>query len=165
MDRIVQILTFVLFFHQTVNGEDTCSKIGSHLNTETCTKVVDFTFCEANMPPQDIAAKPDLKEIHTYAELKRDPRSSIPEAFTICSTIMRRTCRSINNPVFFNILDNNFQQLMAPWLPTSSSVSGIDSSNSNRISKQMDQKLYGCQHQSWITRLGHRRYRRIGLEI
>ena len=60
------------------------------------------------------SGKPNLEEIHTYAELKHDPRSSLPDAFTICSTIMTMTCPSMNGPVFFNLLDNNSHLLMAP---------------------------------------------------
>ena len=130
MNKVFKILTFALFVHQIVSGEDTCSRTGSHQNTKTCTKVVDHTFCEANMPPQDTAGKPNLEEIHTYAELKHDPRSSFPEAFTICSTIMTTTCLSVNAPLFFNILDNNSHLLMAPaYIVGIESYFGIDFSS------------------------------------
>ena len=60
--------------------------------------------------------KQALEEGHTYAELKHDPRASLPESFTVCSTIMPTGCQSYNNLAFFNIMDNNGGQFMVPLL-------------------------------------------------
>ena len=62
MNVIFKILIFALFFHQTVSGEDTCSRRSSHQNTETCTKVVDHTFCENNMPRHHTTGTQKLQE-------------------------------------------------------------------------------------------------------
>ena len=55
------------------------------------TNVVSLTFCESNLPPQDKMGKKTLEEVHTYAELKHDPRASLPDSFTVSSTIMANT--------------------------------------------------------------------------
>ena len=52
------------------------------------TIVVSLAFCESNLPAEDKMGKKTLEEVHTYAELKNDPRGSLPDAFTICSMIM-----------------------------------------------------------------------------
>ena len=79
------------------------------------TKVVSFTFCETSLPPEDIMAKETLEEVHTYAELKNDLKVSLPDTFTICSTIMISGCQSYEWPSFFHITDNNG----GPFLRTS----------------------------------------------
>ena len=59
-------------------------------------------------------AKNSLKEVHTYAELKHDPRASLPDRFTICSTIMIPNCLSRAWPTFFAVLSNNRTQILSP---------------------------------------------------
>ena len=80
------------------------------------TDVVSLTFCESLLPVEDIISKKTLEEVHTYAELKHDPRASLPESFTVCSTIMTTGCQSYAWPTLFNILDNNRDQFLAPVL-------------------------------------------------
>ena len=71
------------------------------------TDVVSIAFCEADLPPEDKMGKQTLEEVHSYAELKYDPRASLPDSFTVCSTIMITGCQSAEWPSFFNIFDNN----------------------------------------------------------
>ena len=78
------------------------------------TDVVNIAFCEANLPAGDKMGKKTLEEVHSYAELKHDPRASLPESFTVCSTIMITGCQSAEWPTFFNILDNNRGQFLVP---------------------------------------------------
>ena len=59
--------------------------------------------------------KRTLSEVGTYAELKDDPNSSPLQSFTICSTIMATILQN-PYPVFFNILDDQQSQIMAPWV-------------------------------------------------
>ena len=80
------------------------------------THVVSLLFCESNLLPADKMGKKTLEDVHTYAELKDDPRASFPESFTVCSTIMFTGCKSSHWPIFFNILDKNGDQLLAPFL-------------------------------------------------
>ena len=61
------------------------------------------------MTPEDIEGKKTLEEVPTYAELKHDPKSNLPDSFTICSTIMDTNCHSEWFPLFFNLLDNQFE--------------------------------------------------------
>ena len=58
----------------------------------------------------------------TYAELKNDSRESLPDAFTVCSTIM---AAGKNWPILFNMLDNNGDQFLAPTLVTGAIEGGI----------------------------------------
>ena len=54
----------------------------------TKTNVVSLAFCESSLPADGKMGKKTLKEVHTYAELKDNPHASLPESFTVCSTIM-----------------------------------------------------------------------------
>ena len=76
--------------------------------------VVSHAFCESSLPAEDKMGKETLDEIHTYAELKHDPRASLPDSFTICSTISITSCPNYAWPSFFTILDNDRAQFLAP---------------------------------------------------
>ena len=80
------------------------------------TNVISLFFCESSLPLDDNRFKKTLEEVHTYAELKDEHRESLPEAFTVCSTNMITGCKSSSWPMFFNILDNNGVQLLAPYI-------------------------------------------------
>ena len=106
--------------------------INAKANSEK-TNVVSHVFCKDKYPLKDRIGKHKLEEVHTYAELKLDPISPLPDSFTICSSIMATDCQSPAAPIFFNLLDNNRQQWLAPWLtkPTARDASidgrpGID---------------------------------------
>ena len=79
------------------------------------TYVVNLAFYESNLPPEDKLSKNTLEEVHTFAELNHDPRSSLPGAFTVCSTIMIAGYQSEKYMTFFNILDKNGSQILFPF--------------------------------------------------
>ena len=83
------------------------------MSQRTSTNVVSQAFCESTLPAEDKMSKKTLKEIHSYAELKHDPRASLPDSFTICSSIMTPSCPNYIWPAFFTILDNEGAQLLA----------------------------------------------------
>ena len=95
------------------------------------TNVVSHVFCDSSLSAEDKLDKNALEEVHTYAELKQDPRASLPYLFTVCSTIMTTSCRA-NWPIFFNILENRQIQFMAPFRRNGQikSAFGIDFSQS-----------------------------------
>ena len=76
------------------------------------TNVVSLAFCESSLPVEDRNGKKTLGEVHTYAELKHDRSASLPDSFTVCSTIMNTGCQSYSDLTFFNILDNNNDQCL-----------------------------------------------------
>ena len=78
------------------------------------TKVVNHAFCDSDISEEDKMGKKTLEEVHTYAELKHDPRASLPGSFSICSTILTPSCEIRPYPTFFNILDNDRDQFLAP---------------------------------------------------
>ena len=78
-----------------------------------CTYVVDHSFDEERLSAKDMERKSTLKEIHTYAELKSDPTSYLPGSFTVCSTIMGTIYHSFERTFFFNLLDNQLDQIIA----------------------------------------------------
>ena len=78
------------------------------------TDVVNHAYCDSSLAETDKFSKKTLEEVHTYAELKYDPRSSLPDSFTICSTIMTTSCQGASSFTFFNILDNDRTQFLAP---------------------------------------------------
>ena len=94
-------------------------------NESTKTNVVTLAFCESSLPPEDIMGKENLEDLHTYAELKHDPSASLPESFTICSTIMITSCQSSEWPTFFNLFDNSGGQFLVPKLSHGSIVSRL----------------------------------------
>ena len=84
---------------------------------------------ESNLPVQDSRSKKKLEEIRAYAELKGDALSSLPESFTLCSTIMVTNVDDLNpETTFLSLLDDQGSQLMGLWLTHSTTESkvGID---------------------------------------
>ena len=86
--------------------------------------VVNHVFCESSLTEEEMMSKQTLEEVHTYAELKHDSRASLPDSFTICSTIVTTSCQNYAYPAFFTILDNNGTQLLTP-LRSYSSINSI----------------------------------------
>ena len=89
------------------------------------TNVVSFAFCESSLAAEDKMGKKTLEELHTYAELKDDPRESFPESFSVCSAIMTTGCQSQRWPTFFDILDNNGGQFLGTFLSHGLIRSGV----------------------------------------
>ena len=108
-----KLVALVLLITTMASSEGTCS---SGTKSEKCTYVVNHSFCEVNLTPEDKEGKKTLEEVPTYAELKHDPKSNLPDSFTICSTIMDTNCHSEWFPLFFNLLDNQFETQVAPFL-------------------------------------------------
>ena len=93
---------------------------------QTFTKVVNHAFCDSSVSAEDKNGKRTLEEVHTYAELKHDPSASLPDSFTICSTIMTTRCPSSVWPTFFTLLDNDRAQLLASIGNRGSDVSSLE---------------------------------------
>ena len=71
------------------NSDIVCSNGFGEQEISTCkTNVVSHTFCEHDLPLEDTIGKKTLEETLTYAELKFNPKSDLPDSFTVCSTIM-----------------------------------------------------------------------------
>ena len=47
------------------------------------TDVVSLTFCDSSLAEDEKMSSARLEDVHTYAELKDDPRASLPDSFTI----------------------------------------------------------------------------------
>ena len=77
------------------------------------TNVVSQAFCESSVPEEEKMSRKTLEEIHTFAELKHDPRASLPDLFTICSSLMIPSCPNYIWPAFFTILNNEGAQFLA----------------------------------------------------
>ena len=69
------------------NSNDIAQRRGTRATINRSTDVVNIAFCEADLPPGDKMGKKTLEEVHSYAELKDDPRASLPDSFTVCSDI------------------------------------------------------------------------------
>ena len=87
-----------------------------HPSTSTTahTYVVSHEFCENNLPADDRTSKSSVQGVHTYAELKDDPRSTLPASFTICSSLMTTECPIEwgMQRMLFTILDEHRHQLL-----------------------------------------------------
>ena len=88
-----------------VQSEQACAP-----GSEKCTSVLSHTFQGADLSPKTKL----LGEVQTFAELKYDLRSSLPNSFTICSTVMA-TKHPGYYPIFFNLVDDQQGQIIAPW--------------------------------------------------
>ena len=80
----------------------------------TRTNVINHAYCESSLSEEDKKDKKTLEEVHTYAELKHDPRASLPDSFTICSAILTTNCQTFVWPTYFTLLDDNRNQLLVP---------------------------------------------------
>ena len=76
---------------------------GEETNT---TKIISHVFCDACI---GIQLNPTLTDVHTYVELKHDPKASLPASFTICSSAMTPFN---GNLLIFNLLGKDGQQLL-----------------------------------------------------
>ena len=124
MTAVVCKLIFFFHFFTVVMSKDTnvrepisremIHQRGARETPKRLSNVVSHAFCESSLPAEDKMGKETLDEIHTYAELKHDPRASLPDSFTICSTISVTSCPNYAWPAFFTILDNDRAQLLAP---------------------------------------------------
>ena len=56
-------LALVSLLTAGARSEDKCS---SGPNDKKCTYVVNHSFCEANLPPEDIGPKTTLGEVYAY---------------------------------------------------------------------------------------------------
>ena len=81
-------------------------------HSEALTKVVNHEFLPSSLSVEDKNDKKTLKELHTYAELKDDPRSSLPDSFTICSTAKTTLSETNGWAIFFSILTKEKDQLL-----------------------------------------------------
>ena len=129
------------------------------------TNVVSLTFCESQLPAKDKMAKKTLEEVHTYAELKDDKRASLPDSFTVCSSIMTTDCPSYKWPVFFNILDENRDQFMVPYLSSGVIESGLQIGFKERETQLLIGKVPPLFPNQWVkscmavnTTTGHIRW-------
>ena len=124
MSGCVKLAALVLLITAWARSENKCY---SGSNDKKCTYVLNHSFCEANLPPEDVEPKNTLGKVYSYAELKHDPRSSLPDSFTICSTILVPNCGGAWLPIFFNVLDKKYQQTITAFLRTSiDSALGMD---------------------------------------
>ena len=80
------------------------------------TDVISNMFCDTHMSTEEKTGIKTLEQVHTYAKLKSDPHASLPDSFTVCSTLLTESCKSYAWTLFFTILDNQGAQLMAAWL-------------------------------------------------
>ena len=76
------------------------------------TSVVSHEVCESALTDKEKAGKRNLNDVHTFAELKEDPKADFPPVFTICSSAMTTDCPATYTRVLFNILDDNKKQLL-----------------------------------------------------
>ena len=106
----IDVLRVVFILTATASSNGNPVSQGS----QAVTNVVNQAFCESTLTAEDKKGKKTLEEVHTYAELKLDPRASLPDSFTICSAIMTPRCANYFFPTFFTIFDNDRIQLLAP---------------------------------------------------
>ena len=105
----LSIIFFVLVLETTVNAEKlknsrNSSKDVKLNNAKSRTSVINHEFSQSFLSEEDVEEKVTLQEVHTYAELKKDPRADLPPSFTICSRVMSTYG---GQQIFFSILGEN----------------------------------------------------------
>ena len=85
---------------------------GKRASANDLIDVVSHSFCESSLRANDKMAKKTLQELHTYASLKLDKKASLPDSFTVCSTIQKHGCQSDIWPTFFSILGTDDVQFL-----------------------------------------------------
>ena len=65
MKKYFKLVALVFLITFMASSEGTCS---SGTKNEKCTYVVNHSFCEANLPPEDIEPKKTLGEVYAYAD-------------------------------------------------------------------------------------------------
>ena len=97
---VLLVLLFVSsdFYNNDIHGLENRQKISATLD------VINHDHCPSC--PQKVSS---LKDVHTYSELKYDPRASLSSSFTFCVSVHVTT----NNlsPSLFTLLGNDGQ----PW--------------------------------------------------
>ena len=58
-----------------LSAEASLNEISTLQSTET--NVISLAFCESSLPAEENMGKTKLEEVHSYAELKDDPRPTI----------------------------------------------------------------------------------------
>ena len=113
-----------LAFHATVsafgnwNLEIRSSKIEpASISKAAKTYVVNHEFCSSCLSEEENENKEALEDLHTYAELKNDPRADLPSSFTICSSAMTTYG---SQHTLFTLLGNDGNK----WLAAKLSVDG-----------------------------------------
>ena len=124
-------------------------------NEGNLTPVVSHLLCEKYeaLCIEEIMGKNALGDVHTYATLNHDPRSSLPEAFTICSTLM--TSRGgYHWWLFFNLLGKDGNQLIAPYVFSDDGGRGLETSFnvifSGRSRKPMSVEIPQVFPRQWV---------------
>ena len=115
------------------------------------TKVVSNEFCYSSLPAEVKIEKKTLEEVHSYAELKHDSRASLPDSFTVCSTIMTTSCPNYAWPSFFTILDNDRAQYLSPNVRHGSMKSFFHNFYPEGSSDQLSAKIPPLFLKQWTT--------------
>ena len=106
MNQFFDFLCLILLLPPSSNAQQQMTQSGS------LAKVVNHEFLPSSLSVEDKNDKKRLKELHTYAELKDDPRSSLPASFTICSTAATTLSETNGWAIFFSILTKEKDQLL-----------------------------------------------------
>ena len=110
------VLLFLSFGHvssEKATFNASTQEVNSHGGAKL-TIVVSHEVCQSDLTDEDKMSKSSLEEVHTYAELKDDPKSSVPPSFTICSSVMTSECPDTYSRVLFTILSDQKKQLLVP---------------------------------------------------
>ena len=134
-----------LVYEKTVNADKVRSSKIEHRSIAKAANVnvVNHEFCSSCLSEEDKEGKENLKDVHTYAELKSDPRADLPSSFTICSSVMTTYNANGNQPHMFNMLGNDGNSWLAP-------IMSVDDKTSFYHWKMADVKLPPVFAHQWV---------------
>ena len=134
-----------LAFDMTVETEkeksaSSSSKIGHRIAKTSTNHVVNHEFCLACLSEDEKKWKENLKDVHTYAELKEDHRADLPSSFTICSSVMTTYG---SKQILFNVLGNDGNSWLESFLT-------VDDKTSFMFWKSADVRLAPVFAHQWV---------------
>ena len=109
MNQLCETFCFVMLLTTARSDE-----IPGLPRTRNVTNVASQDICKSSLSADNMMGTKTLETVQAYSELKHDPRASLPDSFTICSTIMTTSCPDSPWPAFFTILNNERAQFLAP---------------------------------------------------
>ena len=116
------------------------SKIGHRIAKTATNHVVNHEFCLACLSEDEKKWKENLKDVHTYAELKNDHRADLPSSFTICSSVMTTYG---SKQILFNVLGNDGNSWLESFLT-------VDDKTSFMFWKSADVRLAPVFAHQWV---------------
>ena len=110
----IYLVVLICFLHSAKALQEVKATKSSVISHEMCWE------CLSEEEQRKSEEGSTLEDVHTYAQLKHDPRDSLPSSFTICATLLSSTY----HPIFFTLLGKDGDQFFVAKIVQLSDTSG-----------------------------------------